>query len=161
SGTVLGGGEFDRTHVGIRAGALAFGFIGLGGGILLASLLVLDLLFGCGSLFGFGLLVRGLLIRLSLAIRSLAVQAGDGLLGVLGQATAWVAAEEFLERGAGFVRIVEIVFVDFADGEKGVEAIFAAGIFAAQELVLGDGSVEDLVVLEAAAHLHQRFGCRY
>src|SRR5258708_40316832 len=69
-----------------------------------------------------------------------------------------IAVQKFLKRGTCLVRIVEIVFVDFADGEQRVKAILTARIFAAQEFVLSDGAVQNPFVFEAAPHLDQCLG---
>src|SRR5579864_7359668 len=89
---------------------------------------------------------------------SFLIQAGDGLLRVFRQAMVRVTVEEFLEGEAGVIAVVEIVFIYLANGEQGVKAVLAAGIFAAQELVLGDGLAQNPVIIETAAHLYQRFG---
>ena len=69
-----------------------------------------------------------------------------------------IAAEKFLEGSTRSFGVVEVVFVNFADGKEAVETVFAARIFTAQELVLGDGLFQNFVVIEVAAHFNQRFG---
>ena len=85
------------------------------------------------------------------------VQVDDGLPGSVSQAIVGIVAQKILERSARGIGIVEVVFINLADREQAVKAIFAAGIFPPQELVLLDGLIQDFVVVEAPAHLDQRF----
>src|SRR5215475_10149800 len=65
---------------------------------------------------------------------------------------SWIAPQEFLERAASLLRIVQVVFVDLGDREQGVVTITAAGVFVAQELVCLDGGLQNLVVVETPPH---------
>ena len=82
------------------------------------------------------------------------LQFGDGRLGLIRQPVPRIAVQELLERGQRFLGILEVVFVDFANREQRVEAVSAARVFLAQEFVFLDRVREDLVVVEAAAHLN-------
>ena len=148
SRTMLRRSRFDRTRVWVGVGRITVRFVGLGRCGALSFILALSALLPCGRLCVFCLLICGVPLLLSLAI-----QLGDGLLSILGEAVAGIAAQDFLEGRAGFVGIVEVVFVDLPDGEQGVEAILAAGVLTAQELVLSDGVIQNLVGFEATAHL--------
>ena len=66
--------------------------------------------------------------------------------------------QKLLKGGSRRFGIVEIVFVDFADGEQPVEAVLAAGILAAQKFILLDRLIQDFVVVETPSHFHQRLG---
>src|SRR5258708_26636855 len=68
--------------------------------------------------------------------------------------------KKVFEGRARLFGIVEIVLINLADREERVEAVFAAGIFLAQEAVLFDGAAQDLVIVKAAAHLDHKFGGR-
>ena len=58
--------------------------------------------------------------------------------------------------------IAEVVFIYLADGEQRFQAILAAGVLAAQELILADGGTEVLLVrLKLASHGGQEFGNRH
>src|SRR5579864_6620273 len=97
-------------------------------------------------------------LRLSPLVDRLFLEFGNGLLRILHQAVAWIALQKLFKRGSRLVGIVQIVFVDFTDGEQRVATIFAAGILLAQKLVLGNRGIQDLVIFETTAHLDQRFG---
>ncbi len=72
-----------------------------------------------------------------------------------------VSQQKLIEYCTSLLGIVQIVFIDFADGEQRIAAVLAAGILLAQEPVLRDGLVQDLVVIEAPPHLDQRLGNRH
>ena len=67
-----------------------------------------------------------------------------------------IAVQKLLKNAAGLLGIVQIVFVNFADSEQRVATILAARILPPQKLVLGDGLMQNLVVIEAPPHLDQR-----
>ena len=69
-----------------------------------------------------------------------------------------VAVHDLLESFARFVVLFQVVLIDLADGEEGVEAILAAGIFAAEEFVLRDGGAQGLLVVEGAAAFGEQLG---
>jgi hypothetical protein len=69
--------------------------------------------------------------------------------------------KKVLEDRPRLFRIVKIVLIDLADREERVEAVFAAGIFLAQETVLFDGAAQDLVIVKAPAHLDHEFSGRH
>ena len=81
--------------------------------------------------------------------------------GILGQPVARIAMKKVFEDRARLFGIVEIVLVDLADREERVEAVFAAGIFLAQETVLADGAAQNLVIVKAPPHLDHEFGGRH
>ncbi len=80
--------------------------------------------------------------------------------GIVSQPVARIAMKKVFEGRARLFGIAEIVLINLADGEERVEAVFAAGIFLAQEAVLFDGAAQDLVIVKAAAHLDHEFGGR-
>ena len=66
--------------------------------------------------------------------------------------------QEFVKRLPRSLVVAEVLLVNLADGEKRLEAVLAAGILAAQELVFVDGRVQVFFPrLELAAHLRQQF----
>src|ERR1019366_4592242 len=81
--------------------------------------------------------------------------------GIIGQTVARIAMQKVFEDRARLFGIVEIVLVDLANRKERVEAVFAAGIFLAQEAVLFDGAAQNLVVVKAPPHLDHEFGGRY
>ncbi len=92
---------------------------------------------------------------------------GAGLFGldlsqriacVVGQTAARVALQELLESGLGVFVVFEVIAVDLPDGEQGLNPAPAAGILAAQELVLCDRGLGNLGIAQGAAHLRQQSG---
>ena len=82
-------------------------------------------------------------------------------VGIIGQPIARITMQEIFESLPRLGGIVEIVFIDLADGEQGVEPVSAAGILLAQEVVLFDGAAQNLVVVKAPAHLDHQLGRRH
>ena len=74
---------------------------------------------------------------------------------VISQAAARIAFQELLKRGLGALVVFKVIPVDLSDDEQGFDAMLAAGILAAQELVLRDRGLGDLGVAQSAAHLGQ------
>jgi hypothetical protein len=50
-----------------------------------------------------------------------------------------ITMQKLLEGEFGLGRVLKIVLLDLTDGKQSIEAVAAAGIFAAQKLVLPDG----------------------
>ena len=69
-----------------------------------------------------------------------------------------ITVEKFLEYLFGLGLVFQIILIDLAHGEERIDAVAAAGVFAAQELVLADGRAQGLVIVKAPAHLRQQFG---
>ena len=61
------------------------------------------------------------------------------LAGLVRQMVVRIALEKFFEYQLGLGRVFEIILINLADGEQRIETVAAAGIFAAQKLVLADG----------------------
>src|SRR2546429_7974301 len=114
SRTMLRRSRFDRTRGWVGVGGITVRFVGLGRCGALSFILALSALLPCGRLCVFGLLICGVPLLLSLAI-----QLGDGLLSILGEAVAGVAAQEFLAGRAGVGGVVEGGFGEFAAGGQG------------------------------------------
>src|SRR5208283_1727058 len=110
-----------------------------------------NLLVGSSLFFGF---------RFLLGFR-LAIEFGNRLLRIFDQAVMRIALQELAESAASLLGIIQVVTVDLANGEQVVATVFAAGILTPQKPVLADGFVQDLVVIEAASHLNQRFRNRH
>ena len=106
------------------------------------------------------LLARRLLRRAFHCVR-LGIDFFHRRAGIIGQPVARIAMKKVFKDGTRLFGIVEIVLVDLADREERVEAVFAAGIFLAQETVLVDGPAQNLVVVKAPAHLDHQFGGRH
>ena len=70
----------------------------------------------------------------------------------------WVALNKFLKCNFGLRRIVEIVFVNFADGEERVKTKLAPRIFLTKKSILFDGGAQDVFVVEGPTHLDQQLG---
>src|ERR1022692_4058125 len=68
----------------------------------------------------------------------LLVQLDDGLTGIVGEAIVGITTQKLLKSRPRRFGVVQIVLVNFADGEQAIKTILAAGILAAQELVLLD-----------------------
>src|SRR6266851_5687776 len=72
-----------------------------------------------------------------------------------------ITAHKLLKGCPCLSRIVQVILINFSDGEQSIKAILAAGIFTSQEFVLLDSRVENLVVVEAPSHFHAQLGnCR-
>ena len=67
----------------------------------------------------------------------LSVEFRDRLLRILHQAVVWITLQKLVKYGARLLGIVQIVFVDFANGEQRVATISAAGIFLAAKTCIG------------------------
>ena len=93
----------------------------------------------------------------SAAVRLL-VHLRDGLARIGGKLQMRIAADDLLESFPRFVVLLQIILVDLADGEQGVEAILAAGIFAAEKLVLRDGGTQRLLIVEGAPAFGEQLG---
>ena len=88
-------------------------------------------------------------IRFAVKIRYLA-------LCIFCQAVLWIAVQKLFKGTPCLLSIVEVVFINLTDREEGVASIFAARILPPQELILCNGLIQNLVVVEAAAHFDQR-----
>ena len=75
--------------------------------------------------------------------------------GVFCQSVLGIAMQKLLKNPASLLAIVEIVFINLAYGEQSVATIFATRILPPQELVLGNGLIQNLFVFKVAPHLHQ------
>ncbi len=117
-------------------------------------------------LVGVAILPCLFLLRSSLCFRDFLgllfpVQFPNGLTGIVGQPIVRIAAQKILEGARAASKSLKIVLVNLADGEQPIETVLAAGILAAQELILLDGLVQDFVVVETPSHFHQRLGNRH
>ena len=88
----------------------------------------------------------------------LLIHLGEGFAGVGGELQMRIAVNDFLEGFPRFIVLVQIILIYLADGEQGVEAILAAGILTAQELVLRDGGAQGLLIVEGAAAFGEQLG---
>ena len=64
--------------------------------------------------------------------------------------------QKFLKHAAGMLRIVQVVLVNLANSKQRIAPVLAAGIFLAQELILRNRLIQNLVIIEPPPHLHQR-----
>src|SRR5437870_173744 len=78
------------------------------------------------------------------------------LFCIVSKSVARIAVQKFLKSNARLAGVIEFILVDLANGEQRVEPVFASRIFAAQEFVLMNGGAQDVVIVEAASHLHQQ-----
>ena len=69
-----------------------------------------------------------------------------------------IAGDYLLEGRPGLLVVTQVFLVNLANGEHRSGAMRAAGVFAAQELILRNGVAQKLVVIEGATAFGEQFG---
>ena len=77
-----------------------------------------------------------------------------------GQRIPWIGDQKLLKLSFGLAGIVEVQAINLAFGDQGGEAVGAAGVFTAEELVLGDGVAQKRFGVNEAPFFGQQNGYR-
>ncbi len=100
------------------------------------------------------------LARPVLLVASLLVEGSDSIAGFLSERVPRIALEELLEGTPRPDGIFQVVVVDLRNGEQRLKAVFAARVFAPQELVLADSIAQRLGILECPSGFHHQLSHR-